>query len=276
MKKTLFILFAVAALFLLAAPLQAQSFGKTNKVSSTSIFSDLKTVVAFVDQMCPISAGSAGNMTALKLTETALVIEVEVNEEYIDLDALRSNPSVMRNNFEAMVQNASGYMDTLYTLLAASDKGFVLKYTGASTGKKYSCSLTNKELKSLVEGRGAKRDPMELLNGQIAVTNLQMPMKVGEGLTIDKVYVDGNYVVYNCITDESLYPIDALNDAKAEMKKAIAQDVFNLSDPTMVNFMKICVEAGKGIAYQYVGNTTGKKCFIGYSVFELRSVLYGD
>ena len=113
---------------------------------------------------------------------------------------------------------------------------------------------------------------MELLNGQIAVTNLQMPMKVGEGLTIDKVYVDGNYVVYNCITDESLYPIDALNDARAEMKKDIAQ----VSDPSIVSFMKICVEAGKGIAYQYVGNITGKKCFIGYSVFELRSALYGD
>lgn len=267
MKKSLFSFVISGLMFLAAMPLQAQ-------VSKGSSFteSDLNTIVKIIDRQCPISLGSSGEIRSCKMTTSNLVMECVMDEEYIDLDALRKNPKLVHSNIESMVRNATGYTDSVYTLLAQFGKGVVLNYTGAQSGKKLSVSLKNGELKEIIKTRSDKRDPLELLQGIIEITNIQMPMTVDDGLVISDVAIDGAYVVYNCVTDEDLYSIDDLNDAVTEMKEAISE-VFDLTDITILQLLRYCAEANKGIAYRYVGNQTGKTCFVPFSAREIRRLI---
>lgn len=268
MKKAI-TLFLFAGLLLGAAnPIQGQ-ITKKHKAHAE----DLMTIVHLVDAQCPISMGSIGKMTSCKMTISDLVIECLVYEELLNLDALKKDPATLKANAENMVRNASGYMDTLLTLLVENKKGLVYNYTGIESNTKLTISFTYRELKELIDQkRQGSTDYLSVLMGALDVTNLQMPMVIDLGLTINKIYLDGDYVIYNCLTDENYYSIDDLREAIPVMKESI-DELFDISDPSVALFISYCLNADKGIAYRYVGDQSGKVCFVPFTVKELKKLI---
>ncbi len=268
MKKALS-LFLFAGLLLGATnPIQGQI---TKKYKAHA--EDLNTIVHLVDAQCPISMGFLGNITSCKMTISNLVIECLVYEDLLNIDALKKDPATLKANAENMVRNANGYLDSLLVLLVENNKGLVYNYTGIESDKKLSISFTAKELKELIaQKRQGSTDPLSALKSALDVTNLQMPMVIDQGLTINKIYLDGDYVVYNCITDENYYSIDELRNNIHVMQESI-DELFDISNPSVALFINYCLNANKGIAYRYVGDQSGKVCFVPFTVRELRRMM---
>lgn len=261
-----------ALLWGFALPAAAQTTKKSNGKVSIYGFSNLNSIVHYLDAICPLPFGAAGEIVSCKLADDYVVFESVVDEGIVNIDALKDNPDAVRKNLESTVTNATDYLDTLYHMMADQGKGYKLTYRGKTSGKTFTISLTGKQMKELVSKPSKASNPLEVLTNLVEVTNIQMPMTIAEGLIIDKVYVDDKYFVYNCVTDEELYSIDLLNSNFAETEFDV-RDIVDFTDPTVVNTLETCVAANKGLAYRYVGNKSGKTATMAFSASDIKKAL---
>lgn len=273
MKKTATLFLALLLLAAThAARAQGQSDGRNPDSWAATV--DLGDLVSAINATCPNSMGSIGQIVRCHITSTHVVMECEINEPTIDLDALKSHPDAVRNNLNTVVENASGFMDTVFRVIAAQNKGYSINYTGKTSGKQLTMSLSSDEIKSILKRR-ENSDPLQTLQSQLSITNLQMPMTAGDGLVVNKVYIEGEYVIYNCITDETLYSIDELAEVFDGMDAEVTE-YFDLGDRSVFILLRQCVDANKGIAYRYQGNKSGKSCMLTFSASKIKEALRND
>lgn len=230
--------------------------------------SKLEKLIKEVNRECPVSMGSAGEITSFILEDGNLVVDYMVDETLINLEILDKNPALLKENAILMCKNATGDLQTLLSLLVEEGAGWKLKYKGKSTGKELSISLDAEEIKEAMEATEEEKNPMEFLKQQLEITNLQCPIQIDKGMTITGLTIDGWYVVYNVKINESLYSIEALAANLPEVKKNIVKTL-STEDPAIQTFLDACKQANKGIAYKYFGETSGKKCMVKIPVSEL-------
>lgn len=112
---------------------------------------------------------------------------------------------------------------------------------------------------------------MRFLNSMIEQTNREYPQKLEEGITMERIFLEGDYVVYQAKVDEDVIDMDLLEMNKKNMKSAIKENL-SASDPEIKMFKNTCTKAEKGIAYKYVGDTSGQSVYIRFSCDELKNI----
>lgn len=229
--------------------------------------SKLQKMVEASNMECPISMGMLGELTSIELEDGNVVFYCSVNENVVNIDFLNENPDMMKRNAAMMFKNPTGDIKKMFDALEEENSGLILSYKGKSSGKIASISLSRKEIVELGNSTDEK-DPEAILEAQVETTNAQCPMQIASGMVITHLSIEGDYVVYNVECDESLYSIAAIRSNKVQAKQGIKNSI-DLSDPTMVVFIKICKDAEKGIAYKYIGDTSEETCVIKISLSEL-------
>ncbi|MDE7349914.1 MAG: hypothetical protein K2N25_02515, partial [Muribaculaceae bacterium] len=113
---------------------------------------------------------------------------------------------------------------------------------------------------------------LRFLESVIAEANKQFPQKADEGLTITKVFLEGDYIVYIAECDEDVLDMDLLEENKRTIKDAIKENLSSSADSDVRMLRNTCVKADKGIAYRYVGDYSGKKFTVQIPVSELKKM----
>lgn len=109
---------------------------------------------------------------------------------------------------------------------------------------------------------------LRLLKADIEESNKSCPMDIEEGLTIKKMYMDGDYVIYYVVCDEDVVDMDVLSQNKSKLRRIIKKNLNN-ADENIREFKRMCKNANKGIGYKYVGDTSEKSFTIRFSSSEL-------
>lgn len=100
------------------------------------------------------------------------------------------------------------------------------------------------------------------LNSIIREYNDELPENIDEGMDLEMVYLDGDYVVYSYSLDEDYYDIDYFRTNRSDVKRSLKNDVLNNTDESVRIFIDICKDNNKGIAYRFVGLLSGDACTI--------------
>lgn len=109
---------------------------------------------------------------------------------------------------------------------------------------------------------------LRLLKADIEESNKSCPMDIEEGLTVKRMYMDGDYVIYYVVCDEDVVDMDVLSQNKSKLRRIIKKNLNN-ADENIREFKKMCKNANKGIGYKYVGDTSEKSFYIRFSSSEL-------
>jgi len=80
-----------------------------------------------------------------------------------------------------------------------------------------------------------------------------------------------NYLAFYTI-DEEKVAMAALKSNEEQMKQNI-KGALNVSEPSLKMFLEACVKDNKGIAYRYVGDTSGENIEYLFTVAELKELL---
>lgn len=112
---------------------------------------------------------------------------------------------------------------------------------------------------------------LRFLRSMIEETDNTFPQKIEEGVVMKKIYLEGDYVIYQAECDEDILDMKLLNQNKSNMKQAIKKNLKS-SDPEITMFRKTCIKANKGLGYKYVGDTSGQSVLIRFSCKELESM----
>ena len=231
--------------------------------------SDLETLVKFLNTQMPMSMGMVGDMTGINIDKDYLEFTATVDESIINIEALKANPELFKENLRQLFLNRDGNMDILMGELIPANLGLKLTYTGKSSGKKVSTMMSAKELKELAESEEVG-DPDTLLDAQLRITNAQLPNDLGNGMVNTKMVREGDYVVYYYECDENTYDIEQMQEAIPMLKELVIYEINDNSDPTISILRQICKNANVGIAFTYQGKTSGKKATIRIPSSELK------
>ncbi len=116
----------------------------------------------------------------------------------------------------------------------------------------------------------AYNDSIELQQG-LAKANKEMPMEVAEGITITKVFDDGNNIIYLADIDDTIYPLDVIEEQKYELKENMKS---MLNTPDTKALFKLAGKLYRGLIYRYKGTTSGGKVDIKFSPKEIRALAH--
>ena len=85
--------------------------------------SKLKLAVEVAARQCPISMGSAGEISSNTCDGTDVIYTALVNEAYLKLDALEKNPESMKSVISAMFSNPAKEVKQMLDLVINANSG---------------------------------------------------------------------------------------------------------------------------------------------------------
>ena len=228
-------------------------------VSCTGQNNRLKTLVDEINAACPLSAGEIGDMLSAEIAEGNVIITMEINEGYMNIDALDANPELLRQSLIEGFRNPTDDMKSLLDELKLCNAGLKYVYKGKTTGKTTSIMLTNKEIKNLANVSESDQDPDALLDAQIKITNAQLPIRIDESTIMTRLEREKDCVVYYYDVDETSVSLEELEEYRESVENYLTQQLQRQKDEASSKlFINACIMNDVDIVYHYCGTTTGK------------------
>ncbi|MBR6919173.1 MAG: hypothetical protein IKN37_02445, partial [Bacteroidales bacterium] len=125
-------------------------------------------------------------------------------------------------------------------------------------GASFEFFITAEEIKSNRPGTDA--DPEVLLKSIYDNLKLQIPIDMGNGLTVKDALLDENSFIYIYECDESVIDIDKLNENLSEMKRMILAE-FSV-DIAAQKLSELIKATNRRLVYKYVGSSSGKSVVV--------------
>lgn len=194
---------------------------------------------------------------------TEVIITSIVNQNTVYIDAFNSFEATYREYiltyFSKPLNKAfKEVLDAIIDNKANLNMVFISK----KTGKKCTMRFTSDELR-LNRLYNAEDNEKLLIIGTADCKN-NLPQELSKGLVISDVILSDKYFTYVYSCDESIYDIEILRANTNTIKKDNIQNVNYVQEQDrdfliFVNRLKI---TNRGIAYKYVGTTTGKSVIV--------------
>ena len=234
--------------------------------------------------------------TEIKLNDDMLVMTLSVtpDDEYMTPEMFRSNREIFKSAMLSAMQNDTESRHILELCKAAEvQMKIVLKFPHHSQTVEVVVPVNeidealqgtlaagddNSDSDSLAAG-DEEEDEVEqartALRGQMPTMRSQLPMVIEDGMTWTGVSYDGDNVTYVYTMDEEKIGgsvSQAYEGQQALLKNNIKVN-FQGGDNTVKAFLQTCIQAGSGIIYRFVGDTTGESVSVRFKPSELANLL---
>ena len=272
-KRLLFILLLIPAFAMAQAPVAPPSKhakSPVNKPQRTEITQELRKYIATLNSSCP-QKNVMGYIKSYTILGNEVIVTIICDEDIMSLDRLNSNRNLLKENLLTSYRNSSD-LKPFVVALAQSHVGLTHKYVGESSGKKCIVKITQKELADAASVANSEKDPMKILEAFVLSDNSNCPYSIEDGMIFLGWVIEEFYVVYEVKMDEEMYSIEQLIQNSVDQKDRIIQSL-DVTDATTNYIMKLLIQAKKGLAYRYIGDTTFQKSEVKISLIELRNLI---
>lgn len=228
-----------------------------------------KKVQALVDEgnkSFPMQVSEGVMATGLTLEGDNIVFNYIVKKDAMDIDALENNKESMKSSLSLMFNN--GDSRKLVEIAVDEGVGLIFEYKVYDSDRVLRIEMSPDEVKEILN---TPSTPESRLKALIDNSNLQLPSKIGDGLTLITINNDENNVVYVYETDEDKISLTSLKKNIKNVKAAVVEELKgqNVAEKT---FMKAVVENNKGLVYQYRGNVSKKTVDVVINLDELKQI----
>lgn len=102
---------------------------------------------------------------------------------------------------------------------------------------------------------------MAIIETVLEATKGHTPMNVAPGMVMADVRLEDGYFTYYYVCEEPMYDMDKLQ-TNSEMAKKDVKAALALQHDSMALLLTHLKAAGIGIAYKYIGDTSGKESIV--------------
>lgn len=233
----------------------------------------LKNQVKEGNKDCPVYVGEDIELSRMAYDDDANLVQFYYTIDDYNFTVIKNNLEVTKSNvLSAFYDDKDPDTGSLIKLMTKANAGLQLIYMSSTTGdEKLEITITPEEIQKFIDNpEEVVLTPEQELDNIISMEGSVCPYEMDEGLIMNRVYVDGDDAVYECLADETLYDIDQMRANNYALKESIRQG-FN-SDPTMANAANIFAKNNKNLVFRYKGDRTGKTVDVVYTAEELRNV----
>lgn len=233
----------------------------------------LKVAIESANKQCPVEMGEFGKITSIVYDGQNVVYTFNVDEVYTNIKTLKEHPENLKSSMAIMFQNPTKDVKALLDLVIKCNAGLKMIYIGKDSGDKVECELTTEELKEILNTDiSSSQSDLTKLETQIEMANLQFPLKASEEITIEKMLLSNESVIYLCRVDEDAYDINLIKENHDAVKQGIIEELSSKSQPTQL-FIKYCTNCNRNIVYRYIGNQSDTQYDVIVTVPELEEIL---
>ena len=117
-------------------------------------------------------------------------------------------------------------------------------------------------------------DPVSDLETEVKAYAATLPDDIGEGLTITDCLLTNREVLYVCLVDEDNFEMEDGPEMRDAIKDGIAEWMEQESeDSDLHEMIMLCVQADRGIGFQYEGSRTDNTVAVHFTIDELSYLL---
>lgn len=192
-------------------------------------------------------------MQRMEIVGNDYAVYMNVDEKQIDLDEYVND---MNKNKSSVLTLVSGNHENFSDLLVKTGLNLKFVVSGNLSKRQKEVFLSSEDIKDNV---GTNHDAKDIMKEMVEEMNEDLPDDWGDGLSLTSVYIDGNYVVYNIQTDETLLTIALLKQIVSEgndMEESILEEFNSATDPSEKMLIKYMKENNMGIKYVYCSKKT--------------------
>lgn len=173
-------------------------------------------------------------------------------------------------------------MEAIYQLCVETGKNAVNLFVCDQREDTVEVSINGKELIEALDGIWrlpeeelpvVEQQHKDLLQHTIEEGNKPLPQVIGEGMTMTRVYDDGQYFTYEILMDENDITVQNINDRAEILRINILNGMINDRKPSLWFIMRVCLFNRIGLAYRYVGKRTKAECEVLVSYSDLLHVV---
>lgn len=231
---------------------------------------ELRNSIEDFNRTCPVSLGSAGEITGISYAEGTVTMSFTISEVYLDVRKLKSEPGKFKSMMEVNLTQMGVSSRVLFNMLVDANATLVTTFKGNTTGAEISATFSTDEIRDILNNKSGTT-PYDRLNSLIEMTKMQFPLNVEEGLSATDLYVEGDNVYFIYSVDESKCNVYALEANADEIKIKITVDI--RATETAKRFLQAVTACDKGLIYRYLGCDTGYKVDIVYTPEELKGIV---
>lgn len=235
---------------------------------------NIEQAVDIVGKQCPMELGNAGEIKSVYLDNNQVLFIYVMNEDLFHIESLQLNPDASKYDIKMLLSNADANIKNLLDAAIAADMPIKFVFEGQLSRKKAEMTLTMDEMRECY--RNCNLEPQEKLYEALDATNLLMPIKVSDDMTIDKVMLDGETVVYVYVIANEMADLEQFAKDKEFFQEDLRHNLHDMgeNDPAFRAFMIMIANAGKNLAYRYVVGKDKKYADIVVTNKELRPLLH--
>lgn len=233
----------------------------------------LKEQVAEANKECPLFLGEDTEISRMAYDESANMVKFYYKLADYNFALLKSDKEATKSRvLTNFYGNKNDDTDDLFSMLTKANAGMQLIYTSASGADEFEITITPDEIRQFLNNPEAVvLTPEQELENLIAMENAICPYEVEQGLFTNRVYVDGDDAVYECLVDETRYDIDVFQVNIVLMKESIREA--SKTEPVLANTFRIFAKNNKNLIYRYKGDRTGKTADVVFTAAELKKLV---
>lgn len=237
---------------------------------SSCVKTQLQVGVEEVNRSLPQHIGEGVEWTKVTYDNDEISMFFSTSNSMI-VEAINSDYNLAKQYLsQQFISNDPNLRDFLELLLDAKS-GLKVIYKDVMSGNQATISYSISEIPRLRNNYAS--DPLVTLRFELLAANLLMPLQVDDITTCYQVSLEGNFVVYEERVNDSYIDMSEIKHSsylKQELKKTLRG---TLSYAQQFDFVEMCVKAGKGVRYHYIGEYSNVSFDIDFTVSELRSLL---
>ena len=186
------------------------------------------------------------------LIDDDIVFYATLDESVISLDDFSSSFS---QNKAAVVSNALGGDEAVAELINVFDVGFKYVVNGSISKEQAVFEMSSEELKAASNERV---DNQDLINMMLAENNDKMPMDMGVGMQITRIYMENGYLCYDVKVDESIMTLSLLKFMEKDYIDAAASYAKNVTNPDEQMMFEYMRKNNFGLKYVFGSDTSSE------------------
>lgn len=220
----------------------------------------LKDGIAQFNTNAPMDLG-IGQLQYVSYDEdaNAVVFKFMIKSEYDDV--FNTSPTTKEGMAALLTTNQ---MRPMVKLLAEAGVGMKWEYRSPLRDDVLSYDFSPSEIKEAMNSTKSNEESYEdFIYSIVESNNAACPVEVDEGVTMVRVYDDGQNIIFQCDVDENIYDMEYFHSLKSDIKEAL------LSDQLMSTIIDRLSMANRSVIYRYIGDKSGNICDIILSADDL-------
>ena len=213
----------------------------------------LEEIVKSASENCPMKFGNVGSVTAVEANDTAVVFTIALNDSIVAADSLAAEQEKAEDLIRALLEVPDGDTKELLAVMVGQKKGLAYVFTSGKGSAR--AVITGKRLAQLVDPNGKpipnpqrqiRKAATDSIQKMMATASQLLPMNVGNGIVVERIELEGGYLVYHCLLDGKGISIDKVEANAATVKKSMLKVL-----PKLQDFSAVCKEGEIGLIYRY-------------------------